>query len=163
MTGIYSDISGRYSDPGAVLSAAITCGSPNSDHKMPFPVEIRYVNDTEAKLGVKFPASFVVRMTNLNGGMVTTDIDDWQLYPFLDSSDRKHLSRTCNDIVRETQQARQSPHFPPDAVAIAANGGGDHLVLIPLPDAPHVLSHEVFWWDHETGEINHVADDFADL
>jgi hypothetical protein len=48
-------------------------------------------------------------------------------------------------------------------VAIGANGGGDHLVLLPQADAPHFLSHEVFWWDHETGEINHVADDFADL
>jgi hypothetical protein len=130
---------------------------------MPFPVDIKYIHDAEAKLGVKFPASFVVKMTKLNGGEVTTEIDDWQLYPFLDSSDRKRLARTCNDIVRETHSARQSPHFPTEAVAIGSNGGGDHLVLLPQADSPHVLSHEVFWWDHETGEVNHAADDFADL
>ena len=130
---------------------------------MPFPVDIKCIHDAEAKLGVKFPASFVVKMTKLNGSSVTAEIDEWQLYPFLDSSDRKRLARTCNDIVRETRSARESPHFPTVAVAIGANGGGDHLILLPQQDAPHALSHEVFWWDHETGEINHVADDFADL
>lgn len=130
---------------------------------MPFPVEIKFINDAEAKLGVKFPASFVVKMTKLNGGSVATEIDDWQLFPFLDSSDRKRLARTCNDIVRETRSARESPHFPHEAVAIGANGGGDHLILLPQPDAPHLLSHEVFWWDHETGEIIQVADDFSEL
>src|SRR5262245_41114114 len=130
---------------------------------MPFPVEIKYVSEAEAKLGVKFPASFVTKMTKVNGGMVTTSGDSWELYPFRDSSDRKRLSRTCNDIVRETLQARQWPAFPQEAVAIGANGGGDQLVLLPQRDGPHALSHEVFWWDHETGEINHVADDFGDL
>lgn len=130
---------------------------------MPFPVEIKYVTETETRLGVKFPASFVVRMTKLNGGSVETDVDGWELFPFLDSTDRKRLARTCNDIVHETQFARQSPRFPADAVAIGANGGGDYLILVPQADAPQLLSHEVFWWDHETGEISHVADDFADL
>jgi hypothetical protein len=130
---------------------------------MPFPVDIKHVNDAEAKLGVRFPPSFVVKMTKLNGGSVTTAIDSWELYPFLDSSDRKRLARTCNDIVRETKLARQAPQFPRDAVAIGDNGGGDHLVLLPEIDAPLVLSHAVFWWDHETGEMHHVADDFADL
>jgi hypothetical protein len=37
------------------------------------------------------------------------------------------------------------------------------LVFIPQGDRPDVLSHEVFWWDHETGEVQSVADDFADL
>jgi hypothetical protein len=130
---------------------------------MPFPLTLKYVNDAEAKLGVRFPASFVVKMANQNGGSVSTEIDSWELYPFLDSSDRQRWARTCNDIVRETQLARQSPRFPPDAVAIGANGGGDHLVFLPQTAAPGVLSHEVFWWDHETGEIHHAADDFAEL
>ena len=127
---------------------------------MPFPVDIRYVHDTEAKLGVKFPPSFVVRMVKSNGGEVTTPPDAWQLYPFLDSSDRKRLARTCNDIVRETASARQWPGFPPQAVAIAANGCGDQLVLLPQPDALQYLGHEVYFWDHETGQLHKVADDF---
>jgi len=130
---------------------------------MPFPVDIKFVNDAEAKLGVKFPAAFVVKMTKLNGGSVNTGTDTWELYPFLDTSDRKRLARTCNDIVRETQFSRQWSGFPQDAISIGANGGGDKLVLLPDPHAPTVLLHQVFWWDHETGEVHHVADDFADL
>ncbi len=34
---------------------------------MPFPVDIKYVKETEQKLGVKFPASFVIRMVKSNG------------------------------------------------------------------------------------------------
>lgn len=74
---------------------------------MPFPVDIKYVNEAERKLGVKFPPAFVVRMVKENGGEVVTPLDVWQLHPFLDSSDRKRLARTCNDIARETAQAKE--------------------------------------------------------
>jgi hypothetical protein len=130
---------------------------------MPFPIDIKYVNETERKLGVKFPPSFVVRMVNNNGGEVLTPPDAWQLYPFLDTSDRKRLARTCNDIVRETANAKEWPSFPPQAVAIGGNGCGDQLVLLPQPDAPSCLGHEVYWWDHETGELRKVADDFDEI
>ena len=39
---------------------------------MAFPVDIRFINEAERKLGVKFPASFVVRMVRNNGGEVST-------------------------------------------------------------------------------------------
>jgi len=129
---------------------------------MPFPVDIKYVNDAETKLGVKFPASFVVRMTRNNGGDVKTQSDLWRLYPFLDMSDRKRLKRTCNDVVLETRNARDWSGFPEEAVAIGANGGGDQLVLLPRPDAPDTLG-PIYWWDHETGELNKVCDDFDEL
>jgi hypothetical protein len=103
-------------------------------------------------------------MVRVNGGGVQMSMDDgWQLYPFQDSSDRKRLARTCNDIVRETLSARNRPGFPPNAVAIGDNGGGDVLILLPQPDRPDLLSHEVYWWDHETDEIEKVADDFSEL
>lgn len=130
---------------------------------MPFPIDIKYVNETERKLGVKFPASFVVRMVKNNGGEVSTPPDAWQLYPFLDSSDRKRLARSCNDIVRETAKAKEWPDFPPEAVAIGSNGCGDQLVLLPQADAPECLAHAVYWWDHETGELHKVADDFEQI
>ncbi len=44
---------------------------------MPFPVDIKFVNDTEKKLGVKFPPSFTVRMVKSNGGSVATGTDSW--------------------------------------------------------------------------------------
>ena len=100
----------------------------------------------------------------MNGGTVRTRIDRFELFPFLDASDRKRIQRTCGSIDRETTTARKDSYeFPPDAVAIATNGGGDLLVFIPMPNDPDTLQHSVYWWDHETGEVEHVADDFGDL
>ena len=115
---------------------------------MPFPVDEKYIQQTEQKLGVKFPASFRDKMMKENGGSVGTPLDAWGLYPFMDTSDKKRLKRTCNDILRETASGRDSSSFPQDAIAIGANGGGDQLVLIPSDD-PAVLHNAVFWWDHE--------------
>lgn len=131
---------------------------------MPFPVDAKWITQTEKKLGVRFPASFVAAMSKMNSGSVRTRIDQFELFPFLDASDRKHIQRTCGSIDRETNSARKDwAGFPPDAVAIGANGGGDLLVLIPMSEYPDTLQHSVYWWDHETGEVDRVADDFGDL
>ena len=131
---------------------------------MPFPVDAKWITQTEEKLGVRFPASFVTEMSKMNGGTVRTCVDSFDLFPFLDASDRKRIQRTCGSIDRETIAARKDWYgFPPDAVAIGANGGGDLLVLIPMPEHPDTLQHSVHWWDHETGEVELVADDFSDL
>jgi len=130
---------------------------------VPFPVDIKSIHDAELKLGVRFPASFVSKMVKLNGGSVRIASDIFELHPFLDASDRKRLARTCNDIVRETTSARGWRGFPETAVNIGANGGGDLLVLMPQADRADLLSHEVYWWDHETGALQPAADDFADL
>ena len=130
---------------------------------MPFPVDIKYVSQTEQKLGIKFPPSYVVKMARLNGGSVETSSDAWDLCPIFDTSDKKRLQRTCNDIVRETKSAQNWPDFPIGAVAIASNGTGDQLVFIPQAGTPELLDHAVYWWDHETGELEKVAEDFGDL
>jgi hypothetical protein len=69
------------------------------------------------------------------------------LHPVSDASDRKRLSRTANDIVRETQQARKSAGFPENGIATAENVFSDLLVLLPISE--HILV-----WDHETGELS---------
>jgi hypothetical protein len=131
---------------------------------MPFPVDTKWITQTEEKLGTRFPASFVTAMSKMNGGTVRTRIDHFELFPFLDASDRKRIQRTCSSIDRETSAARKACYgFPPDAVAIGANGGGDFLVLMPMSQHPDTLQHSVYWWDHETGEVNLIANDFGDL
>jgi hypothetical protein len=130
---------------------------------MPFPLDESHIIATETKLGVKFPPSFRQRMMRDNGGEVETGDDPWQLYPFLDNSDRKRLARTCNDIVRETQNARGLDTFPADAIAIGANGSGDQLVLFKNSENESALSSIVYWWDHETGRTYKVAKDFSEL
>ena len=129
---------------------------------MPFPVDEKYILQSEQKLGVTFPASFREKMMKENGGSVATPPDAWDLYPFMDTSDKKRLKRTCNDIVRETAVAKEWTGFPQCAVAIGANGCGDQLVLMPSDD-PAVLRDAVFWWDHETGEVRKVAEDYKEL
>ena len=134
---------------------------------MPFPTDIKYIKETEAKLGVAFPISFKLRMTKSNGGDVRTQIGSWEehwlLHPFFDSTDKTRIKRTSNDIIRETKAARDWPDFPPDAVAIGFNGGGDRLILLPDPNDSSRLQGIVFWWDHETGEVERVTDDFDEL
>ena len=131
---------------------------------MPFPVDINWVHETESKLGVKFPPAFVTAMVAMNGGSVRTSDDEFQLFPFFDGTDKKRIQRTCNSIDRETVTARKDWFgFPEMAVAIGGNGGGDLLVLMPIPESPNRLQNSVYWWDHETGEIHSVSENFSDL
>ena len=88
--------------------------------------------------------------------------DVWELHPIFDDSDRKHLKRTCNDIVRETTLAREWHGFPREAAAIGGNGAGDLLILLPDPSSGE-FGDAVFWWNHETAEINQVANNFWEL
>jgi hypothetical protein len=133
------------------------------DIKMPFPVDEKFVVKTEDKLGVRFPASFRNKMMENNGGEVQTPPDAWNLYPFFDTSDKKRIKRTSNDIVRETNKAREWPNFPEGAIAIGSNGSGDQLIFIKKTNNHLELNKSVFWWDHETGNINKIADDFKEI
>ena len=130
---------------------------------MPFPIDIKYIIETEQELDILFPENFKTKMIQENGGTLVTEDDDWQLYPFFDKSDKKRISRTCNHIGLETKQARNWGNFPIDAIAIASNGSGDHLVLLPKTQNDNQLSDEIYIWYHETGEIEKVADTVYEL
>jgi hypothetical protein len=119
---------------------------------MPFPVDKKFIIETEAKLGMQFPQAYRVRMLRDNGGELSINGDGWQLHPFFDTSDRKRIARTCNDITRETKEAREWRGFPANAVAIGTNGTGDRLVFLPEPDSS-ILQDHPFIWLHETGEL----------
>ncbi|MEM6330697.1 MAG: SMI1/KNR4 family protein [Planctomycetota bacterium] len=137
---------------------------PAESKQMPFPVDGKWIEATQNKLGVVFPASFVVAMARMNGGEAETGGQTWQLFPFLDQSDRKRVRRTCNSICRETHSARAGwSGFPADAVAVGKNGCGDILCLLPDPSGCAALQHTVYWWAHETGELHQAANDFNDL
>ncbi len=96
---------------------------------MAFPVDIQFVKSAEAKLDLKLPLGYVVKMCRENGGSVTTDTVAWFLFPIFDDTDRTRLKRTCNDIIRETESACSRPGFPPDALAIGDNACGDRGVV----------------------------------
>lgn len=130
---------------------------------MPFPVDEIYIKQTEEKLGVEFPNSFKIKMMKDNGGEIATAQDDWQLFPFFDSSDKKRLSRTSNNITRETEIAKKWPKFPPDCIAIASNGSGDVLVFKRGSPQTKKLEDTVYSWSHETGELDKVSSSFSEL
>jgi hypothetical protein len=125
---------------------------------MPFPITLTEIVKTEAKTGVTFPLGFKARLSQDNGGEIKVAGDCWQLIPFFDSSDRKRLARTCNDIVRETASMRQWPDFPADAFVVAQNGSGDYLIIRPEAEGSTQLGETIYFWDHETGEHEPVAD-----
>ena len=66
---------------------------------MAFPVEERFIRAPEEKLRVRFPPSFVAKMLKDNGGEVEAGPPGadwcWQLFPFLDTSDKKRLKRNA--------------------------------------------------------------------
>jgi hypothetical protein len=129
---------------------------------MPFPVDSVHIDRAAQKLGIRLPLSYIARMGRSNGGEVEAADDTWQLFPIFDDSDKTRIKRTCNDIVRQTTAARAWPRFPAHAVAVASNGTGDTLVFLPNESADR-LAEAIYWWDHETGELTTVADDFAEL
>ena len=92
---------------------------------MPFTITAAVIAKTEAKTGSTFPLGLKSRLSKDNRGEIEVAGDCWQLIPFLDTSDRKRLARTCNDIVRETADMRDWRGFPTDAFVVAQNGGGD--------------------------------------
>ncbi len=134
---------------------------------MAFPIEEKYINETEQKLGIRFPEKFRQKMMQENAGRLESresgEIIDWYLYPFFDKSDKKRIARICNHIELETNKARKWSDFPENGIAIAADGGGNHLVLLPSEIDDSQLGEETYDWFHETGELIKVADSIIEL
>ena len=130
---------------------------------MAFPIELKYIIETEKELGIEFPINFKTKMIQENGGEFATEEDEWQLFPFFDKSDNKRISRTCNHIVLETKNAKEWTNFPVDGIAIASNGCGDNLILLPFENNPKQLQETIYLWLHETGEIIEIAESIDEL
>ena len=114
---------------------------------MPWPVEQKYIDEAQLALGTRFPPNLVARLRKLNGGEVTIDGQTWWFHPVWDNSDKMRLSRTSNDIVRETKYVRTWPGFPAEAVVIAHGIGPERLFLLPSEDDPTQLGEEIYDWD----------------
>lgn len=52
---------------------------------MPFPLDEKYIFETEQELGILFPDNFKAKMIQENGGELMTEDDDWQFIPFFES------------------------------------------------------------------------------
>ena len=111
------------------------------------PVREEYVAALERGLGQALPSALRAMLLRRNGGRA----GEWRLHPVRDSSDRRTLKRTAEDIGHLTRLARRQPGFPGDAVSIAHNYSmSDQLVLLPDPVTGR-LSDQVFRWDRAAG------------
>ena len=129
---------------------------------MPHPLPARFKTAAEAKLGRKLPAGYVTRICRENGGLVKALGGTWELYPIRDETDRKRLARTAVDLVVEQARVRDWPGFPPDAIAVGTDDGGNLLVLLSSADGTR-FDDPVFAWWHEDGELEPAADGFEEL
>ena len=127
---------------------------------MPFDISEELVVATEQRLGGRLPDRYRSAMMRSNGGSVEVADDVWDLHPIADTSDRKRLGRTANHIIAETALCQEWPSFPRSAIAIAANGAGDRLVI---KRGARDFESTVYMWSHETGSCDVVADEFSDL
>jgi len=128
---------------------------------MPFPIDEKYVIETESELNVKFPNGFKTRMIKINGGELITDEFEFELYPFFDKSDKKRISRTCNHIGLETKNAREWNGFPANGIAIGADGFGNQLILTHNGNGN--LTDKLYFWNHETREVEKIAESINKL
>lgn len=127
---------------------------------MPFDLAELFIVAAEIELGATLPSSYRHSMLQKNGGELETDNDDWEQYPIADTSDRKRISRTCNHILKETQNCLTWRTFPANAIAFATNGAGDQLVFLKKGQE---IEQVIYAWSHETGQLTKVANDFAEL
>jgi hypothetical protein len=127
---------------------------------MPFDLSKTQLERAEKVLGATFPDSYRRAMMLSNGGELEVSGDVWELIPIRDDSSQKRLSRTCNDVLSETDQFRLWRAWPKLGIGIARNGVGDALVL--LREGASVRPEVYAWW-HETGTLEPVANDFGDL
>jgi len=110
------------------------------------------IEAAERELGVKLPREYRDRLAARNGGDLSTAGEDWRIFPLLVSADARTAAK---HIVLETGNARALEGFP-DAVAIASNGKGDFLVLMP-GGSPGSLDPQVQLWNRETRKCKPVA------
>ncbi len=96
---------------------------------MPFPIELKYIKETEKELGIEFPKVFKEKMREENGGEFYAEEEWWFLFPFFDKSEKKRISRTCNHIILETKNAMKWNGFPKNSIAVGTNQSGDYLIL----------------------------------
>ena len=127
---------------------------------MPFNIAERFIRAAEDELGARLPHSYRQAMMASNGGGVAAYDDVWMLHPIFDKSDRRRLSRSRNDILRETRRMNGWPDWPENALAIADNGTGDKLLFLR---EGRLYQPEVYIWLHDTGDVIVVAQNFSEL
>jgi hypothetical protein len=102
---------------------------------MSLPAPIARIEQAEADLEVTFPSGLRSRFAQENGGDIWIDGERWGLLPVWDPTTRRTVARSASNVATETAALREAyeGNFPTDAIAIANNEAGDHLLLLRDP------------------------------
>ena len=119
---------------------------------MALPTTENFIVATEVELGTAFPHWLRSRLLHENGGAVEAGGDHWTLFSVFDTTDRRHMTRSASHIPGETASAHEWTGFPSSAIAIASNGSGDYLILLPEEQSPSQLSARPCIWLHGVDE-----------
>ncbi|MHA7056096.1 DUF5713 family protein [Aquimarina sp. M1] len=68
---------------------------------MPFPIDEKYISNTESELCVEFPKEFKERMIETNGGELVLNNYQFDLHSFFDKTDNHSATDRINDIEDE--------------------------------------------------------------
>jgi hypothetical protein len=133
---------------------------------MAFDISEAQIALTEAELGRRLPPVYRSILMARNGGTMwlkgaNPDDYTWQLHPIKDASDRKRITRSCNHILAETKSAREWHGFPDEGLAIANDGSGDLLVILPHASDSAAYGDWIYVFSHELGETKPFAQDLS--
>ena len=124
---------------------------------MPFPVDETRISAAETKLGRRLPDGLRNRLQEQNGGEIEAGGTVWFLHPIFDDSDRRRLRSTAtNNVVHETEEAREAFEdlMPEHAAVVANDGGGNYLLLLAGEDVP-------CRWEPRTDELEEAPTDWS--
>ncbi len=127
---------------------------------MPLTTTEEWLDEAEVALGRRLPSTLRALLKERNGGQLYAMDDAREVHPVWDKRDRRHLTRTCNNLVAETKGCRELSSFPAEALAIAESNG-DRLVLMPLDATQY--GDAVYFWDAHGDEVERLADSVWDL
>lgn len=108
------------------------------------------IEEEEARLGRRLPEDLRRRVLEENGGEIevlgefaSDEQDDnvWQLIGVADVIERKGRKRPVEGMAQQTEEARDFRELPEGSVAIAHDGSGNDLLLMPDD------SYAVYWLD----------------
>ncbi|MBX2801822.1 MAG: SMI1/KNR4 family protein [Myxococcales bacterium] len=127
---------------------------------MPLTTTDQWLDEAEASLGRRLPASLRKLLKERNGGELYATDDVWEVHPVWDKRDRRYLTRTFNHLVAETESCREVDWYPADALAIAVCNA-DRLVLMPEDETRY--DDTVYFWDFHGEEVERIANSVLDL
>ncbi|MBK1792182.1 SMI1/KNR4 family protein [Persicirhabdus sediminis] len=125
------------------------------------PIDLKFIEEAEFDLGIKFPVAYRRKMMRHNGGSVLLKSECYQLHPFLDSSDECSTQNTSQSVVRQTQLERLAQKLPDDIIVIGRSDEGHLLVLLMMGTGN--VDERVFWFDINSRELGVAANEFSEL